>query len=185
MGGWSQCGGLHPAPCAGSGVCLQVGTVMCMQEASLWVWPRIPPHLLPRLPSPSALLRAWAQPIASQRGGVAGRPHGSPSYGQTSSWPGGSGEASFRAWRVSSWVLRTAGASAGQVLRVGLSDLGVGGSVGTAADVFIRGPGPSPGYSRVDGIGHISEHQPTGPLHWALRGERGLHRDSQGIRDLD
>lgn len=98
---------------------------------------------------------------------------------------GGGGEASLRAWRVSSWVLRTAGASAGQVLRVGLSDLGVGGSGGTAADVFIRGPGPSPGYSRMDGIGHIGEHQPTGPLHWALRGQRGLHRDSQDIRDLD
>ena len=98
---------------------------------------------------------------------------------------GGSGEACFRAWRVGSWVLRTAGASAGQVLRVGLSDLGVGGFVGTAADVFIRRPGSSLGYSCMDGIGHIGEHQPTGPLHWALRGERGLHRNSQGIRDLD
>ena len=79
----------------------------------------------------------------------------------------------------------SAAGSSEQVLRVGLSDLGVGGFVGPAVDVFIRGPGPSTGYSCVDGIGHIGEHQPTGPLHWALRGERGLHRDSRGIRNLD
>lgn len=38
------------------------------------------------------------------------------------------------AWRVSRWVLGTAGALAGQVLRVGSS-------VGTEAGVFTRGPG--------------------------------------------
>lgn len=74
---------------------------------------------------------------------------------------------------------RTAGASAGQVLRVGLSDLGVGGFVGHAADVFIRGPGPSTGYSCVDGIGHIGEHQPAGPALGPER-ERGLPQRQSG-----
>ena len=55
---------------------------------------------------------------------------------------------------------------------------------GTVSGIFIRGPGLSLGSSRVDGIGYIGEHQPAGPLHWALRGESGLQRD-RGIRDLD
>lgn len=70
-----------------------------------------------------------------------------------SAWPG----ASLRAWRVSRWVLGTAGTLVGQVLRIGSI-------VGMEAGVFIRDPGLSPGHSRVDSIGHICEHQPAGPL---------------------
>ena len=77
------------------------------------------------------------------------------------------------AWRGSRWVRGTAGASAGQVLRVGRS-------VGREAGVLARGPGLSLGHSRMDGIGYVSEHQPAGPLQWALRWESGLQRDSQG-----
>lgn len=93
-------------------------------------------------------------------------------------WP----RASLIAWRVSRWVLGTAGALALQVLRVGLNNHGVGSSVGTVAGVFIRGPGLFPGHSCMDGIGYVSEHQPAGPLQWALRGESGLQRDSQGLQ---
>lgn len=93
--------------------------------------------------------------------------------------------ASLRAWRVGRWVLKTAEALAEQVLRVGLNDLGVGSSVGTVAGIFIRGPGLSPGHSCMDGIGYISEHQPAGPLHRALRRESGLQRDNQGYQGLD
>lgn len=71
-------------------------------------------------------------------------------------------------------------ASAGQVLRVGLDNHGAGSSRGRMADVFITDPDRSSGHSRMDGIGYVSEHQPAGPLQWALRGECGLQRDSQG-----
>lgn len=78
-----------------------------------------------------------------------------------------------------SWAL------AGQVLRVGLNNHGVGSSsVGIVAGVFIRSSVLSPGHSCMDGIGYVGEHQPAGPLQWALRGESGLQRD-RGIRDLD
>lgn len=80
--------------------------------------------------------------------------------------------ASLRAWRVSRWVLGTAGTSAGQVLRVGSI-------AGTEAGVFISSPGLYLGHLCVDGVGDIGEHQPTGPLQWALRGESGLQRDGQ------
>lgn len=46
----------------------------------------------------------------------------------------------------------------------------------TEAGVFTRGPGLSLGHSRVDGSGHVSEHQPAGPLQWALRWDSGLRR---------
>lgn len=72
-----------------------------------------------------------------------------------------------RTWRVSRWVLGTAGSSAAQVLREGSSE-------GMEAVVFLRCPGPSLGRLRVDGTGHVSEHQPAGPLQRALRGDSGL-----------
>lgn len=78
-----------------------------------------------------------------------------------------------RAWRVSRWVLRRAGSPAAQVLREGSSE-------GVEAVVFLRGSGPSLGRLRVDGTGHVSEHQPAGPLQRALRGDSGLQGESQG-----
>lgn len=52
------------------------------------------------------------------------------------------------------------------------------------AVVFLRCPGPSLGHLRVDGTGHVSKHQPAGPLQRALRGDGGLQRQ-RGIGDFD
>lgn len=85
--GGANAGGLHPAPCAGTGTRLHMRMFMHTHEALQQAW-----VLSPHFPSASAPILAWVQPTAGCQGRVAGRPHRHSviwtcfGYEQPSSW---------------------------------------------------------------------------------------------------